>query len=144
MFLCDAITGTDRFLHRHTKEQFAHDVFLRVAVLLESVYSWTVVDINQLRILCKQGKIRWTNHILVRLLERSIKQSDVENAINTGTVIEQYPDDYPHPSCLVLGFTIQRQLLHVVCGIAQEHIYMITAYYPSPEKWAENATQRRS
>ncbi|MBO5124759.1 MAG: DUF4258 domain-containing protein [Spirochaetaceae bacterium] len=80
----------------------------------------------------------------MRLLERSIKQSDVENAINTGTVIEQYPDDYPHPSCLVLGFTIQRQLLHVVCGIAQEHIYMITAYYPSTEKWAENATQRRS
>lgn len=61
--------------------------FLRVAVLLESVYSLKVIDLEYIQHLCKQGKIRWTNHILIRILQRGIKQADIENAILTGKII---------------------------------------------------------
>jgi hypothetical protein len=30
--------------------------------------------------------------------------------------IEPYPEDYPHPSCLILGASIDKLLVHVVVG----------------------------
>ena len=60
------------------------------------MYSLKVIDLEYIQHLCKQEKIRWTNHILTRLLQRGIKQADIKNAILTGKIIEYYPDDYPH------------------------------------------------
>lgn len=59
------------------------------------------MDIEIIKNLCKQNKLQWTNHILIRLLQRNIKISDVKESITSGKIIEEYPDDYPHPSCLV-------------------------------------------
>ncbi len=49
-----------------------------------------------------------------------------------------YYDDYPCPSCLVLGYDINNKILHVVCGVSEETVHMITAYYPSTDKWKED------
>ena len=99
-------------------------------------------DIKILQDLCKNHKIRWTNHILARLIKRHIHQSDVENAILTGKIIEQYPDDYPFPSCLILGFTVLNKFLHVVVSLNEGHIYLITAYYPSKDVWEADMKTR--
>ena len=55
--------------------------------------------------LCSESKILWTQHCLQRMQERDISRADVKNGIATGEIIEDYPDDYPNPSCLV---TVQR------------------------------------
>jgi hypothetical protein len=39
----------------------------------------------------------------LRLRERGIKRADVINCIQSGEIIEQYLDDMPFPSCLILG-----------------------------------------
>lgn len=87
------------------------------------------MTIDVLRESCHNGAILWSTHALARLQERGIFRKDVRHAILTGEIIEQYPDDFPNESCLILGATINNQSLHVVCGYDGESITVITAYY---------------
>ena len=100
----------------------------------------TIEDINRL---CEKSALRWTNHIIKRLLQRGIMVEDVKTALKSGKIIEQYSNDYPFPSCLVLGYTKAGKPLHIVCGKDGEELWLITAYYPSPGEWTENFIQRR-
>ena len=101
------------------------------------------MGISDLQKLCESGAIKWTAHVLARLQERGIEPSDIKNCITTGRIIEQYPDDYPFPSCLVLGAAMAGKALHVVIGLGQGFLWLITAYYPDPLKWNENFSIRK-
>lgn len=101
------------------------------------------MNIELIKSLCNDNKLQWTNHILVRLLQRNIKITDVKEAILSGKIIEEYPDDYPHPSCLILCITLNKQFLHIVCGIDKNLLWLITAYKPSINEWDETFTKRR-
>ena len=87
--------------------------------------------------------LRWTNHMLERLLQRNISINDVKTALMNCEIIEQYPDDYPFPSCLVLGHTEAARILHIVCGSNGVELWLITAYFPNPIEWTEDFKQRR-
>lgn len=84
-----------------------------------------------------------TQHSTYRMQERGIRYADVMAAITSGEIIEQYPDDFPNPSCLIFGITISKRILHVVCGTDGEYLWIITAYYPSQEKWELDYKTRR-
>ena len=101
------------------------------------------MDIEELRKLCSSGAIKWTAHVLARLQERGIEPSDISSCIAAGRIIEQNPEDYPYPSCLVLGATVAGKVLHTVVGIGGGYIWLITAYYPSPLKWNEDFSVRK-
>lgn len=64
-------------------------------------------------------------------------------SLMNGEIIEQYPEDYPHPSCLVLGHTEGGAVLHVVCGVSGTELWLITSYFPAPEEWSEDFKTRR-
>jgi len=81
--------------------------------------------------------------MLRRLQERRIFRKDVVNAILTGRIIEQYPDDTPYPSCLILGESTKKRPLHVVCCTDVEVIKTITAYYPSRDKFMPDNETRK-
>jgi len=91
----------------------------------------------------KKSSLRWTNHILERLFQRNIRIDDVKAALMKCEIIEQYPNDYPFPSCLVLGHSIAGRILHVVCGSNGEELWLITAYFPNPFEWSNDFRQRR-
>ena len=92
-----------------------------------------------------EGKIIWTEHLTFRLRERGIKRSDVIECIQSGEIIEQYPDDMPFPSCLILGKAVDGNQLHVVCALNPgEACCMITAYYPAPNKWEFDFKTRKA
>ena len=99
--------------------------------------------IEDITLLCKKRSIRWTNHILERIFRRGIHIDDIENVLVNGEIIEQYPNDYPFPSCLVLGRAKAGKALHVVCGLNGTELWLITAYFPNPDQWNENYKQRR-
>ncbi|MGD9474594.1 MAG: DUF4258 domain-containing protein [Eubacteriaceae bacterium] len=61
------------------------------------------MEIEDLRVKAFERKIKWTAHVAQRIQERDISRLDVINCISTGEIIENYPDDYPNPSCLILG-----------------------------------------
>ena len=52
------------------------------------------VDITIYQRLCTESKILWTQHGLQRMQERDISRADVKHGIETGEIIEEYPDDY--------------------------------------------------
>ncbi len=101
------------------------------------------ITINDVRRLCSNNDIRWTNHALVRILQRRITQTGVKEALISGEIIEQYNDDYPYPSCLVLGHQSQSNQLHVVCGIGEDKLWIITAYRPESDIWDAALKHRR-
>ena len=60
------------------------------------------MDIEKLRILCNNKRLIITQHCIKRMMERSIELTEIKQAIAEGEVIEDYPNDYPYPSCLIL------------------------------------------
>jgi hypothetical protein len=103
-----------------------------------------MIDIAALRSLVSARCILWTEHLALRLRERGIKRGDVIACIQNGEIIEQYPEDMPFPSCLILGTAIEGKPLHVVCAFHPNvNCCMITAYYPNAEKWeSDNKTRK--
>lgn len=101
------------------------------------------LDILELRKLCTQQNIRITLHAAKRLEQRGIFLSDVIACITNGEIIEQYPDDYPYPSCLILGSSLGNKFLHVVIGHHETELFLITAYFPSCDKWKNDFKTRK-
>lgn len=101
------------------------------------------LTIELLQKLCDNNAVVWTTHALRRLQERSLYREDVFNAISTGRIIEQYPESYPYPACLVLGLNTNNKDIHIVCGCNGELIKIITAYYPTPDKFERDRETRK-
>ena len=53
-----------------------------------------------------------------------------------------YPEDYPFPSCLIMGTSADR-VLHIVASIDEDTIYLITAYVPDAGKWQADWKTRK-
>jgi len=103
------------------------------------------IDITALHKLVLNKQILWTEHLALRLHERGIKRADVIACIECGEIIEHYPDEKPFPSCLVLGASVSGEALHVVCGLdTGVNCYVVTAYYPSMDKWEADFKTRKA
>jgi len=46
----------------------------------------------------------YSEHALTQMFSRNIYFNDVETTLKEGETIEEYPDDNPYPSKLILGF----------------------------------------
>lgn len=84
-------------------------------------------------------------HAAKRMLQRGIRAADVEAVIAHGEIIEDYPDDTPFPSRLLLGAPGGRAL-HVVAADepGTDITYIVTAYYPDPAQWDAGLRRRRT
>ncbi len=102
-----------------------------------------MVTIEQLKALNKPESIAITEHARIRLYERRISIDDIVNGINTGEIIKQYPDDKPLPSCLILGFSVKSEYIHIVVSCDKDFIYLITAYFPDPDMWENDFKTRK-
>ena len=103
------------------------------------------MDIIQIQKLynASDSNIKWAKHCLERMQERDISISDVESCLQTGEIIEYYPDDFPHPSCLIYGHTKENKILHIVVGSDGNTIFFITAYFPSTDKFEKDLKTRK-
>ena len=83
-------------------------------------------------------------HAIQRMYQRRVTEEDVRHVLSFGEVIEDYPDDEPYPSQLVLGWCGGRPL-HVVMAynrMSQEKI-VISVYEPDSEKWHSDFRRRK-
>lgn len=101
------------------------------------------VTIEEIRHLCRADLIRWTGHVAERMVKRQIAPSEVLYTLMHGEIIEDYPDDYPFPSCLVLAIEMNGRPIHVVCSIGNDELYIITAYQPDTARWDATFRIRR-
>jgi hypothetical protein len=101
------------------------------------------MDIENIIKLTKENKIKWRGHMLVRMQQRKIYVKDIKTCILNGIIIEDYPDDYPYPSCLILGYKDTKIPIHIVCALGQGYVWLITAYFPDINKWSTDFKLRR-
>jgi hypothetical protein len=74
---------------------------------------------------------------------RGISVSEIREAIQTGEIIEDYPDEKYGPCCLILGFTETGRPLHIQCSSpGRPLIKIVTVYEPAPTEWI-NYRERR-
>ncbi|MEA3222446.1 MAG: DUF4258 domain-containing protein [Thermodesulfobacteriota bacterium] len=91
----------------------------------------------------RSADYRLTIHTFERCIERNISPNEIEDAILSGEIIENYPQDKYGHSCLIYGVTKRGRILHTQCSI--EPVWVITAYDPTlnPEEWEEDFKRRR-
>lgn len=65
----------------------------------------------------------------------NLSLDEVEQAMLTGRVLEQYGDTGRGASCLIAGFTHEGKPVHVVCGQMGDRMVIITVYIPIPPKF---------
>ncbi len=102
-----------------------------------------MIKIEKLQEYYKQDRVIISIHAQERLRQRGIKQKDIKNCIATGEIIEQYPDDFPFPSCLIFGYTINNKILHVVASDEGTISRIITAYFPDNDKFENDFKTRK-
>lgn len=100
------------------------------------------IKIETIQNLVDKGEFLWSQHCLERIQERNISRDSVFKAIAAGEIIESYDDDFPHPSCLILGFE-NKSPLHVVCGCDGSTVFVVTAYVPDKTKFESDFKTRK-
>lgn len=79
---------------------------------------------------------QYSTHAVRRMLEKDITTLEVEQTIIFGEVIQEYNDDKPFPSRLMLNF-IKSRPIHIV--VAQntntKECIVITCYEPDVHIW---------
>jgi len=74
--------------------------------------------------------------------DRMISTSDVRKAIETGEILEYYPEDVRGSSCLILGRAEKERPIHVVCAPKDDYLAVITAYIPNEALWTDEYRTR--
>jgi len=96
---------------------------------------------DEIKRLINRDQFLITKHARARMFERNITTDVMIEIIVNGQVIEEYPDDFPCPSFLILGFCNEMPL-HVVIAFCNDHVRIITAYKPEKSRW-ENFKKRK-
>ena len=101
-----------------------------------------MIDIEKIKELCRQSKIKWSGHASARIQQRGLTREDIIRYIMIGEIIEQYPDYWLNPACLVFGYSLNNKIIHVVIGL-DDNIHIITAYFPSEDKFESDMKTRK-
>jgi hypothetical protein len=83
----------------------------------------------------KSGQYYFSKHGDGERQNDNLTIAEVEEALLTGRILEQYPDTGRGESCLVVGFTKAGKPIHVVCGTRGERMSIVTVYIPTPPKF---------
>lgn len=81
------------------------------------------MNLERLRYKVKTGQYFISRHAQKRLDERNITNDELLKVIFEGEIIEDYPDDKPYPSCLMIKYVRENEPLYVVCAVNEFGIY---------------------
>ncbi|QTA86151.1 DUF4258 domain-containing protein [Desulfonema magnum] len=78
-----------------------------------------------------------TLHARKEAKDDSLRLDDIFFSTCHGEIIEDYPDDFPYPSCLIYGRSSSDDPVHSVWAYDSENeiAVLITVYRPDPERW---------
>ena len=93
----------------------------------------------------RSGRIRVTDHADEKAAAQNLSLDEIYFTVLNGKIIEDYPTDFPYPSCLILGQTPSGLAVHSVWAYNPKSGWavLITVYRPEPNRWI-NWRQRRT
>lgn len=92
------------------------------------------LNLESIKKLAEEDKFIISNHARVKMFQRNVSTKRIEYIIKQGEIIEEYIDDKPCPSCLILGFA-KGIPYHIVVAQCADHIRVVTVYTPDEAKW---------
>jgi hypothetical protein len=99
--------------------------------------------IEQIHEKITQDQFEFSEHAVDQSIIRHISVRELREAIETGEVIEDYPEDKRGPSCLIFGRTLVDRPLHIHCSYpSRPLIKIITLYEPDPNLWIDFKIRR--
>ena len=102
------------------------------------------LDVALMRSAVRLGRIEWQRHALERMVERAIARVEVLQILLEGERIEDYPEDWPLPSALFLGWSHERPLHAVVAFNSDRNtVAIIAVYEPTLEHFERDFRTRR-
>jgi Domain of unknown function (DUF4258) len=99
--------------------------------------------IEEIHAKIQAGQFEFSKHAVDQSILRQISVQELREAIASGEIIEDYPEDKYGPSCLMLGFTQAGRPLHIQGSYpARPLIKIITLYEPDPAEWTDFRIRR--
>jgi Domain of unknown function (DUF4258) len=65
----------------------------------------------------------------------------IKRVVASGDVIENYPDNLPHPKILLMKH-IREEPLYVSCAFDGRYAYIVTVHWYDPTRWIDPWTRR--
>jgi hypothetical protein len=82
-------------------------------------------------------------HAVRRMIERRIGVEEVRLVVETGKIVETYPDDSPYATNqLRLGWVDDSPIHVVVASDSDGDWLVVTAYEPDPDRWDDGFARR--
>lgn len=91
------------------------------------------------------GRVWFSRHSLQEAAADALSTDEVlVSVLRDAEVIEDYPEAFPLPACLVLGWSLEGEPIHTVWGYdrANQTARLVTVYRPDPERWIDWRTRR--
>ncbi len=103
------------------------------------------MDLNLVAQLAQSDHIAFKRHTLLRMHQRVISADEVKEALSKPVLVEDYPDDNPLPSVLVLGYTLKGRPIHAVIAMEEKEplVWVITVYEPAVDQWEKDFLKRK-
>ena len=98
------------------------------------------MDIEEIKTKVRANEYIYSHHADLERKADVLTLAQVENALLTGEILEQYPDTGRGESCLVVGFAGDTPI-HVVCGWRGDKVVLITVYIPGPPHFVDPRTR---
>jgi hypothetical protein len=97
------------------------------------------MDIREITEAIRSIRLHITNHAVEEAVADNLDFKDILDSAQTGSLIEEYPDDKPYPSCLIPSWIAPATPIHSVWAYnaATHWAVLITVYRPAPERWID-------
>ena len=102
------------------------------------------MSIEEIAAAIGNDRVRVSDHADEKAAEQDLALDDILFTVLHGEILEDYPSDFPYPSCLVLGETVGGLVVHSVWAynVRSGWAVLITVYRPDSKRWI-NWRQRR-
>ena len=101
---------------------------------------------NRVRVLISEGSVRISGRGYDEIAADGLLARELVEGVETGEVVEDYPNYPKGPCVLLLQRTKDGRSVHTVWRLPAGYTspaVLITAYLPGPEKWESGFKRRR-
>jgi hypothetical protein len=95
----------------------------------------TAAILDLLKRAVDERRIKISLHAAEEALAEEITRREIEAAMLSAELLEDYPNWWLGPSCLAHGQTDSGRDLHIVVSYSGLPVTIITVYEPHPPKW---------
>jgi len=97
------------------------------------------MDIENIIDAIRNDRVRITDHADEEAFDDGLMFEEIYFSVMHGEIIEDYSNDKPYPSSLIMGKTFSGEPLHSVWAYNTENLWtvLITVYRPDPKRWID-------